>query len=29
MVEREVMTVQFERVAIDLVGPLPKARGGY
>jgi len=29
MVEREVVTIPFERVAIDLVGPLPKARGGY
>jgi len=28
MVEREVVTVPSERVAIDLVGPLPKARGG-
>ena len=28
MVEREVITVPSERVAIDLVGPLPKARGG-
>jgi len=29
MVEREVVTVPGERVAIDLVGPLPKARGGF
>ena len=28
MEEREVITVPSERVAIDLVGPLPKARGG-
>ena len=28
MVEREVITVPSERVAIDLVAPLPKARGG-
>ena len=28
MVEREVMTVPSERVAIDVVGPLSKARGG-
>ena len=28
MVEWEVITVPSERVAIDLVGPLPKARGG-
>ena len=28
MVEREVITFPNERVAIDLVGPLPKARGG-
>jgi len=29
MVEREVVTLPSERVAIDLVGPLPKARGGF
>ena len=29
MVRREVVTVPFERVSIDLVGPLPKSRGGY
>ena len=28
MVEREVITIPSERVCIDLVGPLPKARGG-
>lgn len=28
MVERPVITVPFESVAFDLVGPLPKARGG-
>ena len=28
MVEREVITIPSERVSIDLVGPLPKARGG-
>ena len=29
MQEREVVTVPSERVAIDLVGPFPTARGGY
>ena len=29
MVEREVVTVPSERVCIDLVGPLPKARGSF
>jgi len=29
MIEREIVTIPFERVPIDLVGPLPKARGGY
>ena len=28
MVRREVVTVPFERVSIDLVGPLSKSRGG-
>ena len=28
MVEREVVTIPSERVCIDLVGPLPKAKGG-
>ena len=28
MVEREVITIPSERVCIDIVGPLPKARGG-
>ena len=29
MVQREVVTVPFERVSIDLVGPLPKSKGGF
>ena len=29
MQEREVLTVPFERVCIDIVGPLPKASRGY
>ena len=29
MVCREIVTEPFERVCIDLVGPLPKARGGH
>ena len=29
MVEREVITIPSERVCVDIVGPLPKARGGY
>ena len=29
MVERPVLTEHFEQVAFDLVGPLPKAKGGY
>ena len=29
MQEREVVTIPFERVAIDLVGPFPTARGGF
>ena len=29
MQEREVMTVPFETVAIDLVGPFPTAKGFY
>jgi len=29
MMQREVITVPSERVAIDLVGPLPKARGVF
>ena len=29
MVTREIITEPFERVCVDLVGPLPKARGGY
>jgi len=29
IVKREVVTVQSERVAVDLVGPLPKAKGGF
>ncbi len=28
MTERPVTTVPFESIAFDLVGPLPKARGG-
>ena len=28
-VTREIITEPFERVCVDLVGPLPKARGGY
>ena len=29
MVERPVLTEPFEQMAFDLVGPLPKAKGGY
>ena len=29
MVVREIVAVPFERVCIDLVGPLPKSKGGY
>ena len=29
MQEREVLTVPSERVCVDLVGPFPKARGGF
>ena len=29
MQEREVVTVPSERVCVDLVGPFPKARGGF
>ena len=29
MIMREVVTVPFEWVSIDLVGPLPKSRGGF
>ena len=29
MVAREIVTVPFERVSVDLVGPLPKSRGGF
>ena len=29
MVAREIVTVPFERVSIDLVGPLPKSKGGF
>ena len=29
MVKREIVTVPFERVSIDLVGPLPKSKGGF
>ena len=29
MQEREVMSVPSERVNIDVVGPFPKARGGF
>ena len=29
MVAMEIVTVPFERVSIDLVGPLPKSRGGF
>ena len=29
MVEREVITIPSERVCVDIVGPLPKARGGF
>ena len=28
MVERSIVTVPFETVAVDLVGPLPKGRRG-
>ena len=29
MISREIVTVPFERVSIDLVGPLPKSKGGF
>ena len=29
MVKRELVTVPFERVLVDLVGPLPKSKGGF
>ena len=29
MVKRELVTVPFERVSVDLVGPLPKSKGGF
>ena len=29
MIEREMVSVPFETVAIDLVGPFEKGRGGY
>ena len=29
MKEREILTVPSERVAIDIVGPFPKAKGGF
>ena len=29
MKEREVITIPSERVCIDLVGPFPKAKGGF
>ena len=29
MVEREVVVIPCERVCVDLVGPLPRAKGGY
>ena len=29
MVEREVVVIPSERVCVDLVGPLPKAKGGF
>jgi len=29
IVEREIVTIPYERIAIDLVGPLPKARGEF
>ena len=29
MVKREVLTVPFERVCVDLVGPMPKAKEGF
>ncbi len=29
MVERPVLSEPFEQMAFDLVGPLPKAKGGY
>ena len=29
MVEREVVVIPFEHVCVDLVGPLPWAKGGY
>ena len=29
MVERPVLSEPFKQMAFDLVGPLPKAKGGY
>ena len=29
MVERTIITEPFEQVAFDIVGPFPKAKGGY
>ncbi len=29
MIERQVMTEPFEAMEFDLVGPLPKAKGGF
>ena len=29
MVEREVLTEPFEALAFDIVGPMPKGKGGY
>ena len=29
MIAREIVTVPFERVSIDIVGPLPKSKGGF
>ena len=29
MKEREILTIPSERVAIDIVGPFPKAKGGF
>ena len=29
MITREIVTVPFERVSIDIVGPQPKSRGGF
>ena len=29
MIEREILSVPFEKVCLDIVGPLPNTRGGF